>query len=101
MISAKSPAIPHNPIVECAPPNLWKECFLASLTGYIANQYTTESEGIPCDEIAQWASNQADEAVALIERRWPVKKAQRVPEFATERRRAKKRVSARSTWRKK
>jgi vacuolar-type H+-ATPase catalytic subunit A/Vma1 len=52
--------------------DLWKDCFLAALTGYIAQPLTGDAE-IACDDIAQFAANQADEAVLLIERRWPVK----------------------------
>lgn len=54
--------------------DLWRQCFLAALTGYIANPYISEAEGVPCDDIATFSANQADEAVKLIERRWPVKR---------------------------
>ncbi len=73
------------------PTDLWRQCFLASLTGYISSPYTTEGEGIPCDEIAEWSATQADEAVKLIERRWPVKKTRAVFRFATAREKARNR----------
>lgn len=74
--------------------DLWRQCFLAALTGYVANPYTSEENGIPCDDIATYAANQADEAVKLIERRWPVKRVLPKLRLAGERRTGRNRKSA-------